>query len=49
MQVWIECPQFHWIRVWTTPRLMREHVGKHAKMQRSKESQTGKAKQARQA
>ena len=29
-----------------THRLMYEHVGKHAKMQRSKESQTGGTKQA---
>ena len=29
--------------------LIHEHVGKHAKMQRSKESQTGGIKQARQA
>ena len=28
MQVWIKCPQFHWIRVWTTHKLMHEHVGK---------------------
>ena len=49
MQVWIECPQFHWIGIWTTHRLMHEHVGKRAKMQRSKESQMGGAKQARQA
>ena len=32
-----------------THRLMHEHVGKRAKMQRSKENQTGEAKQARQA
>ena len=38
MQVWIECPQFHWIGVWTTHRLMREHVGKRAKMHKSEES-----------
>lgn len=37
MQVWIGCPQFHEIGVWTTHKLMHEHVGKHAKMQRSKE------------
>jgi len=29
--------------------LMHEHIGKHAKMQRSKESQIGGIKQARQA
>ena len=29
-----------------THRLMHEHVGKHAKMQRSKESQTGGTRQA---
>ena len=34
MQVWIECPQFHWIGVQTTHKLMHKHVGKHAKMQR---------------
>ena len=33
MQVWIECPQFHWIGVWMRQRLMHEHVGKRAKMQ----------------
>ena len=32
-----------------TYRLMHEHVGKRTKMQRSKESQTGGAKQVRQA
>ena len=49
MQVWIECPQFHWIEVWTTHRFMHEHVGKRAKMRRSKESQMGGEKKARQA
>ena len=49
MQVWIGCPQFHEIGVWTTHRLMNEHVGKRAKMQRSNESQMGGTKQARQA
>ena len=49
MMVWIECPYLHWIQVWTTHKLTDEHVGKHAKMQRSKESQMGGAKQAWQA
>ena len=49
MQVWIKCPQFHWIGLWTTHRVMHEHVGNRAKMQKSKESQTGGTKQARQA
>ena len=49
MQVWIKCPQFHWIKARTTHRLMHEHVGKRAKRQRSKEIQTGGAKQAWQA
>ena len=40
--------KFHWIGVWTTHRLMHEHVGKRAKMQRCKENQTGGTKQARQ-
>ena len=47
MQVWIKCSQFHWIGVWTTHRLMYEHVGKRAKMRRNKENQTGSTKQAR--
>ena len=49
MQVQIDCPQFHWIGVWTTHKLMHEHVGKRAKIQRSKKSKTGGTKQARQA
>ena len=85
MQVWIGCPQFHEIGVWTThipsskiPKqdsgscvskmgvnpheivkirlddkgkqgLIHEYVGKRAKMQRSKGSQMGGTKQARQA
>ena len=49
MQVQIECPQFHWIVVWITHKLMLEHVSKRAKLQGSKESQTGGAKQAWQA
>ena len=49
MQVQIEGPQFYWIEVQTTHRLMQEHVGKCAKMQRCKESKTGGTKQARQA
>ena len=49
MQVLIGCPYLHEIRVWTTHKLMHEHVGKHAKMQRSNESQAGGTKQARQA
>ena len=49
MQVWIGCPQFHWIGMWMTYKLMHEHVDKHAKMQRKKESQMGGTKQARQA
>ena len=36
MQVCIERPQFNWIGVWTTHRIMHEHVGKHAKMQEAK-------------
>ena len=40
----------HWIEVWMTHRLMHEHVGKRAtRKHRSKESQTGGTKQARQA
>ena len=39
----------HWIRVWTTHRLMHEHVGKRAKMYRREESQMGGIKQAWQA
>ena len=38
MQVWIERPQFNWIGVWTTHRLMHEHVGKHVKMQEAKKA-----------
>ena len=49
MQVWIECPQFHCIGVWMTQKLMHEHVNKCVKMKRSKESQMGGAKQAREA
>ena len=37
--------KFHWIGVWTTHRIMHEHVGKHAKMQRSKQSQMDGTKQ----
>ena len=48
MQVWIKCPQFHWIGVRTTHRLMHERVGKRAKMQGSKDSQIGGTKQANQ-
>ena len=49
MQVWIGCPQLHEIGVRTINTLMYEHVGKCAKTQRSKESQTDGIKQARQA
>ena len=42
MQVWIECPQFHWIGVQTTHGLMHEHVGKRVKKQRSKEAKEAK-------
>ena len=49
MQVWIECPQFHWIGVWMTQKLMHENVGKHvkdAKKQRkpNKEAQSKQGK-----
>ena len=47
--VGLGCPQFHEIGVWMTHRLMHEHVSKRANMQRSKESQMGGTKQARQA
>ena len=46
MQVWIKYPQFHWIGVQATHKLMQEHVSKRAKMQKSKESQTGGTRQA---
>ena len=49
MQVWIKCPQFHWIEVRTKYRLLHEHVGNHKKIQKINESQTGGTKQARQA
>ena len=39
----------HWIGVWTTHKLMHEHVGKRAKMYRREESQMGGIKQAWQA
>ena len=40
----------NWIGLWTTNRRMHEHVAKRAKKKhRSKESQTGGTKQARQA
>ena len=46
MQVWIKCPQFHWIEVWMTHRLMHKHVGKCAKIQGRKGNQMGGATQA---
>ena len=49
MQVWIGYPQSHEIGGWTTHRLMHKHVDKRARMQRSKESQVGGIKLARQA
>ena len=49
MQVWIECPQLHWIGVWVTHSLMHEHVGKRVKIPRSKEIRTGDTRQVRQA
>ena len=38
MQVWIKYPQFHWIGVQATHKLMQEHVSKRAKMQKAKKA-----------
>ena len=42
MQVWIKCPQFHWIGVWTTQVSKNSCMNMQASVQRCKEAKKTK-------